>query len=228
MKLLALIYVVLLSAGTDVAAQSTVTQPPRPAFSARLRKTLDAKKARVGESFRAELLDDLQYGSSEPRQIVPRGSKLIGHFTEAQPLTKESKQSRLGFVFDQALTKDGAEIPLDVAIVGFELPAPPPPPRSVRTISSGDNPTQRAAGPAVDPAGRAVTPSVMRSTPMLDAGELQADLRRLGNNGQNDRWHPLNGTSFPTGTAVLISEQGNVRLPKETLFYLKLAEASTH
>jgi hypothetical protein len=55
--------------------------------------------------------------------IIPRGAKLIGHVTEAQPAAKAGEQARLGLVFDRADLKDGRQIPLHTAF--YALAAPP-------------------------------------------------------------------------------------------------------
>lgn len=104
------------AAGAD-ATQST--QTPATATSAsgslgagtllqvELAKSIDAKKAKSGDEVTATLVQDIIAGG---RITLRRGSKLVGHVTEAQAKNKESAESRLGLVFDKAVLKGGQEI----------------------------------------------------------------------------------------------------------------------
>ena len=74
-----------------------------------LSKTVDAKKAKIGDRVSALLLTDVV---SHGKIVVRRESKLIGHVTEAQAHTKDNPESRLGIVFDRILVKHGPEIAL--------------------------------------------------------------------------------------------------------------------
>ena len=71
---------------------------------AELSKTIDAKKAKVGDPVTAVLVADVL---SHGKIVVRHDSKLLGHVTEVQPHTKETPESRLGIVFDKVITKDG-------------------------------------------------------------------------------------------------------------------------
>lgn len=98
---------------------------------AELTKTVDAKKAKVGDPVSAVLTADvLAHG-----KIVARhDSKLVGHVTEVQVHTKEAPESRLGIVFDKAITK-GGDIPFQSLLLAIrpgerpvvEIPTPPSP-----------------------------------------------------------------------------------------------------
>src|ERR1700682_4208742 len=71
-----------------------------------LTKSLDTKKAKVGDEVTARVTQDVK---SDGKVVVPKGSKLIGHVTEAKARTNESSESRLGMAFDRAVLKDGQE-----------------------------------------------------------------------------------------------------------------------
>lgn len=77
-----------------------------------LSKTLNAKKAKVGDQVKAEVVQDVLFHG---KILVRRGSKLIGHVTEAKPRTTEDAESRLGMIFDKALLKRGKELGLNGA-----------------------------------------------------------------------------------------------------------------
>jgi hypothetical protein len=79
-----------------------------------LSKTVDAKKAKIGDQVRALLLADVV---SHGKIVVRRDSRLIGHVTEAQAHTKDNPESRLGIVFDRILVKHGPELPLSSVLL---------------------------------------------------------------------------------------------------------------
>src|SRR6185437_12129741 len=98
---------------------------------AELTKTVDAKKAKVGDPVSAVLTADvLAHG----KIVVRHDSKLVGHVTEVQVHTKEEPESRLGIVFDKAITK-GGDIPFQSLLLAIrpgerpvvEIPTPPSP-----------------------------------------------------------------------------------------------------
>jgi hypothetical protein len=79
-----------------------------------LSKTVDAKKAKIGDPVKALLLTDVV---SHGKIAVRRNSRLIGHVTEAQAQTKSNPESRLGIVFDRILVKHGPEVPLSSVLL---------------------------------------------------------------------------------------------------------------
>jgi hypothetical protein len=87
---------------------------------AELSKTVDAKKAKIGDPVNAVLLADVL---SHGKVVARRDSKLVGHVTEAQPHSKEIPESRLGIVFDKLILKGGQEIPF-VSVLLALAPAP--------------------------------------------------------------------------------------------------------
>ncbi|HEV2962713.1 MAG TPA: hypothetical protein VG649_12870 [Candidatus Angelobacter sp.] len=108
---------------------------------AELTKSLDAKKAKAGDEVTAKVTQDVK---SNGQVVVRKGSKLIGHVTEAKARSQGESESRLGIAFDKAVLKDGQEIPFnavvqalapavnaaasadDSAMVGGSAPAPMP------------------------------------------------------------------------------------------------------
>ena len=83
------------------------------AFEAELTKPLDVKKNKAGDVVEARARNDVKSGGEV---VIPKGSKLFGHVTDAQARAKGQEESRLGLVFDRAVTKEGREIPLNVAV----------------------------------------------------------------------------------------------------------------
>ncbi|MGC2745802.1 MAG: hypothetical protein WA672_21745 [Candidatus Angelobacter sp.] len=83
---------------------------------AELTKNVDANKAKIGDPVTAVLVADvLAHG----KIVVRHGSKLMGHVTEVQLHSKETPESRLGIVFDKAITKDSSEVPFQSLLLAI-------------------------------------------------------------------------------------------------------------
>jgi len=102
------------------AFQAEPAQPPVRLESgsilyARVTKSVDAKKAKVGDPVSAVLVADvLAHG----KIVVRHDAKLLGHVTEAQVHSKHIPQSRLGIVFDKVITKQG-EVPFESKVLAI-------------------------------------------------------------------------------------------------------------
>jgi hypothetical protein len=92
-------------ANANLASGSTI--------NAKLDRALDSKKAKPGDKVEAKTTSDTK---SEGRTVIPRGSKLIGHVTQASARSKGDAQSSLGMVFDQVVLKNGQSVPLAATI----------------------------------------------------------------------------------------------------------------
>jgi hypothetical protein len=88
-------------------------------LQAELSKSLDAKKAKPGDEVSAKLTQDVKENG---RVVLHKGSKLVGHVTEAQAKSKENAESKLGVVFDKAVLKGGEEVAFNGVI---QAVAPP-------------------------------------------------------------------------------------------------------
>jgi trimeric autotransporter adhesin len=89
------------------------------ALQAELTKPVDAKKAKSGDEVSAKLTQDVK---SNGKVVLHKGSKLVGHVTEAQAKNKENAESKLGIVFDRAVLKGGQEVSFNSVI---QAVAPP-------------------------------------------------------------------------------------------------------
>jgi hypothetical protein len=83
-------------------------------------KALDARKNKVGEEVIAKVRSDFKVGD---KVVVAKGSKIVGHLTEAKTSSKENQESVVTITFDHAVLKDGGEIPLTVTIQALGMPA---------------------------------------------------------------------------------------------------------
>jgi hypothetical protein len=83
------------------------------AFNAALSKPVDSKKCKPGDTVTGQTTEAAK---SEGKTVIPKGSKLVGHVTQASARANGEGQSALGIVFDKAILKNGQEVPLNVAI----------------------------------------------------------------------------------------------------------------
>src|SRR5215467_1718187 len=83
------------------------------AFNAELTSSVDTKKCKPGDAVNAKTTEAVK---SEGKTVIPKGSKLVGHVTQASARAKGEAESSVGIVFDKAILKNGEEIPLSVAI----------------------------------------------------------------------------------------------------------------
>src|SRR5258708_1204460 len=89
-------------------------------IQAELTKSLDAKKAKAGDEVTAKVTQDVK---SSGQVVIHKGSKLIGHVTEAKARSKEDSESRLGLAFDRAVLKNGEQVALGAAVQALAPPA---------------------------------------------------------------------------------------------------------
>lgn len=108
---------------------------PGSVIPVQLTKTIDAKKAKQGDEVVAKVPEDLK--SNTGQVVIPKDTRMIGHVTEAQPHSKEQKESQVGIAFDRAVMKDGTEMQM---------------PMSIQAIIGQQNNNAQGEGPAAQPA----------------------------------------------------------------------------
>ncbi|HEV2297877.1 MAG TPA: hypothetical protein VGR72_05105 [Candidatus Acidoferrales bacterium] len=96
------------SAGQNSASLSSGTT-----VNADLATTLDARKCHPGQRVVAKTTHDVK---QDGQVVLHKGTRLIGHVTEAEAKTKANAESSLGIVFDEAVMKDGQSVPFHAAI----------------------------------------------------------------------------------------------------------------
>src|SRR5205807_9600904 len=101
------------ASGSGAANNGSAALSSGTALQAELTKSLDAKKAKPGDEVTAKLTQDVV---SHGQVVLRRGSKLMGHVTEAKARSKEDSESRLGVLFDHAVLKDGQEVAFNSVI----------------------------------------------------------------------------------------------------------------
>lgn len=151
------------SAGQGVTTTSTASSELNGTdLVAELNKSVNSKKAKLGDPVKATLTQDvIEHG----KIVIRRGSKLVGHVTEAKPRSKDDRESRLGLVFDKAMLKGGEEIDFNAVVRAL---APPvrfgavdkpdmmgPPPTGLANSSNGPQPLSAPGGTGSNSSNRA-------------------------------------------------------------------------
>ena len=124
-----------ISSGSNLAAGTTIL--------ATLAKSVDAKKAKQGDEVTARAAQNVVSNGS---LVIPRGSKLLGHVTDAKAREKGQNESSLGIAFDKAVLKNGQEVPLQASIRAI-APAP--------NNTAANSPMPDMGGAGVDTTGSA-------------------------------------------------------------------------
>lgn len=101
------------ASGSAQAGKNSASLSNGTALNAALSQPVDAKKNKPGDPVAARTT---QAAKSDGNVVIPKGSKLVGHVTEAKARAKGQSDSAVGIVFDKAILKNGQEIPLNVTI----------------------------------------------------------------------------------------------------------------
>ena len=104
-------------------------------FNAALNAPVDSKKCKPGDPVIAHTTEAKK--SDDGKTVMPKGTKLVGHVTQASARGNGAADSSLGIVFDKAILKNGQEIPLNAGI---------------QALASGQG-AANAAGPDLDVIG---------------------------------------------------------------------------
>jgi Bacterial conjugation TrbI-like protein len=143
----------------QATAQSSIRIAPGTVISAVLLKGIDARKAKVSDKIEAQIVVDLSANGSI---VIPKGSKIVGHVTEAQGISKDPKNSRVGIVFDTVSMKDRGDV-IILAVIQAIGPAGPTPNFSTKAgfpmAGSVGPPRSGGWGQASDKFGGSLDPS---------------------------------------------------------------------
>ena len=101
------------SASSTQNGQTNASLGSGAAINAELTAPVDSKKAKPGDPVAARTTEPAK---SNGKTVIPKGSKLVGHVTQASARAKGDSESALAIVFDKAILKNGQEVPLNVAI----------------------------------------------------------------------------------------------------------------
>ena len=82
-------------------------------IDATLATSLDAKRSKPGDEVEARAAQDVK---QDGKVVLKKGTRLVGHVTQAQARAKGQTQSQLGIMFDHAVLKNGQEVPFNASI----------------------------------------------------------------------------------------------------------------
>ena len=99
--------------GESGSASSSGSVMSGTVINAALVKPVDARKNKAGDTVMAKTTQDVK---SEGHVVIPRGSRIIGHVTQATARGAGTSESSLGIMFDHAILKNGQEVPLNTRI----------------------------------------------------------------------------------------------------------------
>ena len=107
------------SSGSSGGSNASAALASGASLQAELTKPIDAKKAKPGDEVSAKVTQDLK---SDGKVVIHKGTRLVGHVTEAQARTKEQANSTLGIAFDKAVLKGGEEVSFNSLIQAIGPP----------------------------------------------------------------------------------------------------------
>jgi hypothetical protein len=201
---------------------------------AMLDKWVDARKSKVGDEVTAQTTEPVK---EDGQIIIPKGSKIVGHITEAKSRTSDDPNSVLGIAFDHAVLKKGGELPLRLTIQAIapdrtsSEPLEPLNGTAPADSTGGMGPLNRPStmGANADPnAGAPGRPE----SPVNAAYEQQSGGRTanggltpqchgvLGIEGLSLAFRPNDASKIP----LIISQTKNVRLDGRTQFMLRVTD----
>ena len=206
---------------------------PGSVIPVQLTKTVDAKKAKTGDEVVAKVTQDMKTQTGEV--LVPKDTKVIGHVTEAQPRSKEEKESELAIAFDQAVMQ-GQDVHLPMSIQAVIAPQ-----NNAGSAASGEDvgagATSGAGVPSSAGGGGPQRAGMGGSQPPTasNSGTMPSD----SGNSQSGKgaYPPINAqtqgvigvpnvTLAPAQNAaqgpVMSSEKNNVKLESGTMLLLKV------
>jgi hypothetical protein len=196
---------------------------PGTVIRAELEKSVDAKKAKVGDQVLAKTTDD--FFSDKNEVLAPKGSQVLAHVVEVSPHQGNSP-STLGIAFDKIVLKNGAEVPLKASIQAIGAPESNP--------AAFNDPMAASAAPGAPSmsspgrgayGGTAPNPGVPASA--NPAGTAIPDTTGAAINGRltpnSQGVVGISGLSLSTGAAqdsLLTSPKHNVKLDSGTQMIL--------
>ena len=187
---------------------------------ARLDKTIDAKKAQVGDQVLAQTTDDL---NSVPPSLATKGCKIIGHVAEVVPHEGNSP-SKIRIVFDKMILKNGVEmaLPATIKAAGFGDQFNPATDSDTSTQMGGSRQSQGVGGPPVSTNSGGGNPNLYGGGRMPTANEpsLHSDAK-LPFNAQGVIG--MSGVSLSAGSAhdSILTARKNVKLESGIQMILK-------
>jgi hypothetical protein len=173
------------SAATQ-AGHATASAAQAASVSAELTKGIDSRKAKVGDEVFAKTMSEARLADGTR---IPKGSKLLGHVTEALAKSKDNRNGYVAFSFDHAALKDGREVPVSVVVRALAAPAPMAP------TAGSDDPMAggRMQGADVAPGGGGLASNGPGGA-LHSAGGVAGGVQSAASSGVNQAGSGIDGT----------------------------------
>ncbi len=193
-----------------------------------LAKTVDAKKVKVGDEIVAKVTQDLK--SNSGAVIVAKDTRMMGRVTEAQPRSKEQKESEVAIAFDHAVMKDGTSMsmPMSIqAVIGPQNNSPQGNQNSTAGGSETPGPTGGAGGTRPGMGGSSPTPSPLSAPDMPSNPQANATARppiTANTQGVIGISNLTLASSAPNAGegSLLTSDKNNVKIESGTMLLLRV------
>jgi hypothetical protein len=124
------------------SAPTTVPTSQLPAgtiIPAEIAKSIDAKKAKPGDQVVAKTVIDLR--SRDGSTVIPKGTKILGHITDAKARGKDEPGSLVAMAFDKIEMKGGRDLQFNGAIQAIGKPE-----QTAATATGGGSPMSESGG----------------------------------------------------------------------------------
>lgn len=191
--------------------------------SAELTKSVDTKKARVGDEINAKITNDAKLPDG---MELPKGTKLVGNVVDVKAKSKDENDSRLVLVLNRVVLKDGHEVPIKAAVTSMTAPV---------SNASFDTPSGGSVGGGSaeaggSSAGASSTPST--PTPSMSggtSGSAQAATGEMLKSAQdrvavgNKPKVMLSAPATPESAGILDAQGENISLDSGTKFTVNVA-----
>ncbi len=214
-------------ANAGAAPASALLKPAAGSvLPAQLTKSVDAKKAKVGDEVVARITQDLRGNAGVV--VLAKDTKIFGHVTQVQARSRDQKESQLAILFDHAVLKSGETIQMPMSIQA--IIAPPSP-----ADSSPSNPVRPPGGTPPAVGGRtgamggatppaAITPPSAVGAPPDASGPTPAQPKITGTTQGVVGIENLKLAAAPDAKmgSVVSSEKNNVKLEEGVLLLLRV------
>ena len=183
-------------------------------INATLANSLDAKKSKAGDQVEARAAEDVK---QDGKVVLKKGTRLIGHVTQAQARANGQTQSQLGIAFDHAVLKNGQQMPFNASIQALAAA------QSVTAASAGaENMTASGSGMAQGSArsGGGLAGGVA-STAGATAGSATGTVMNTAGSAPSAVGGSLNSATRSTGAVGGLTSTGRLESNSSGVFGLE-------
>jgi len=186
--------------GAASSGSSATAADLRP-VTGELVSKLDSKSAKQGDSVEVKTRQDLKFSGGAD---IPKGSKLVGHVTNVQPVGDGKENSQIAIQFDKAELKGGQTVAIESVI------------QSISPAAGSGTDNSLPSAPGVSPASPS-TPIGATSSPSMNGsnGSLNQNNDRPGlasnTTAQPGQANQTSNSGMPA-PGTIVARQGNVAI----------------